>query len=75
MFKTNASKIIHTRRCRMGPEGTAVSGVVDEELKVHGIEGLRMADAGVIPNSPAAHLQAPVVLIAEKCADMTLAAD
>ncbi|KAJ7119435.1 GMC oxidoreductase [Mycena epipterygia] len=53
--------------CRMA--GEADMGVVDDELRVHGIAGLRIADASVFPWIPACHLQAPVVMVAERCAD------
>lgn len=45
-------------------------GVVDSELKVWGVEGLRVVDASVIPLIPATHLQATIYAIAEKAADM-----
>jgi choline dehydrogenase-like flavoprotein len=53
--------------CRMKPvhEG----GVVDHELKVHGIDGLRIADGSVFPGMIASRPQATVVMIAERCAD------
>ena len=53
--------------CRMAPleEG----GVVDDELRVHGVQGLRIADASIFPVIPSAHPQAPVVMVAERCAD------
>ncbi|KAJ6462375.1 alcohol oxidase [Mycena vitilis] len=54
--------------CRMAPEQEA--GVVDDELKVHGIRKLRIADCSIIPEMMSTHLQAPAVMIAEKCADM-----
>ncbi|KAJ6595832.1 alcohol oxidase [Mycena vulgaris] len=54
--------------CRMAPESDA--GVVDDELRVHGIGNLRIADCSVIPQMMSTHLQAPVVMIAEKCADL-----
>jgi choline dehydrogenase len=53
--------------CRMKPlhEG----GVVDQELKVYGIDGLRIADGSVFPGMIASRPQATVVMIAERCAD------
>ena len=53
--------------CRMKPldEG----GVVDKELKVYGIEGLRIADGSVFPGMVASRPQATVVMIAERCAE------
>ena len=44
-------------------------GVVDQELKVHGIDGLRIADGSVFPGMIASRPQATVVMIAERCAD------
>lgn len=54
--------------CRMRPlkEG----GVVDQELRVHGIRGLRIADGSIFPTIVASRPQATVVMVAEKCADM-----
>ena len=57
----------YTSTCRMAPEGDL--GVVDDELRVHGIRNLRIADASIFPDIPAAHPQAPVVMVAERCAD------
>lgn len=57
--------------CRMAPlDDSGGPGVVDDELRVHGISNLRLCDASIFPQVPAAHLQAPVIAIAEKCADM-----
>lgn len=55
--------------CRMGRAG---DGVVDPALRVHGLEGLRVADASVFPRLIGGNTNAAVVAIAEKAADMML---
>jgi len=55
--------------CRMGPAG---DNVVDHELKVHGLEGLRVADASIYPRLVGANTNASIVAIAEKASDMIL---
>ncbi|KAJ8059540.1 hypothetical protein OCU04_011196 [Sclerotinia nivalis] len=58
--------------CRMAPENDANPGVVDDELRVYGNEGLRVCDTSIFPQIVSGHLQAPVVMVAEKCADLII---
>ena len=44
--------------------------VVDNELRVHGIEGLRVVDASIFPLIPSGNTHAPVVAMAERAADL-----
>ena len=55
--------------CKMGVDDMAV---VDENLKVKGIQNLRVIDASVMPEIPSANLNAPTLMIAEKGADAIL---
>lgn len=55
--------------CRMGPEGDPLA-VVDPELRVHGVQKLRVVDSSIIPRTIAAHTHAPAMMIGEKAADM-----
>jgi choline dehydrogenase len=55
--------------CRMGPASDRTS-VVSDELKVHGLENLRVIDASVMPSMPSANTYSSTMVIAEKGSDM-----
>ena len=52
--------------CAMGADDNSV---VDAELRVHGVKGLRVIDASVMPTIPRGNTNAPVIMIAEKLSD------
>lgn len=56
----------------MGPK-TDPMAVVDARLRVHGIEGLRVVDAGIMPTIVTGNTNGPSIMIAEKTADMVKA--
>lgn len=56
--------------CRMGGDGGAATGVVDEHLRVYGVEGLRVVDASIMPYQICAHPQATITAIAEMASDL-----
>ena len=56
--------------CRMGTDAMAV--VDPTTMRVHGVEGLRVVDASVMPNVSNGNIYAPVMMIAEKAADIIL---
>ena len=66
--RSTAKTVYHpTSTCRMGGDALAV---VDHECRVHGIEGLRVVDASVMPMVTSGNTNAPTIMIAEKVADM-----
>jgi choline dehydrogenase-like flavoprotein len=74
VIRNYADTIYHpVGTCRMGPlEGPQASplNVVDSELRVHGMTGLRVVDASIMPRIVAGNTNAPVIMVAEKAADM-----
>ena len=59
--------------CKMGSKDDPMA-VVDDQLRVHSIAGLRIADASIMPTLTSGNTNAPSIMIGEKCAEMMLAA-
>jgi len=66
--RRTASSCFHiSSTCRMSEDPK--DGVVDQRLRVHGFQNLRIADASVFPMVTSAHTMAPTIMVAERCAD------
>ena len=71
--RNTATTIYHpTGTCKMGQDKMAV---VDERLRVYGVQNLRVADASIMPSITSGNTNAPTIIIGEKLSDLILVAD
>ena len=56
--------------CSMGSDADLTASAVDPQLRVRGVEGLRVADASIMPTMPSSNTNAPTIMIGEKAADL-----
>lgn len=71
--RNTATTIYHpTGTCKMGQDKMAV---VDERLRVYGVQNLRVADASIMPSITSGNTNAPTIMIGEKLSDLILEAD
>ncbi len=75
-YARNTGLTIHhvVGSCRMGPSDAGKANVVGPDLRVHGMDGLRVADASIMPSIISGHTNFPTIAIAEKAADVIKAA-
>lgn len=72
-IRSNASTVYHpVGACKMGVDPLAV---VDPQLRVYGVQGLRVADGSIMPSIVNGNTNAPIIMIGEKLADMIKAAN
>jgi choline dehydrogenase len=70
-IRRRASTVYHpVSTCRMGPDPD--EAVVDPQLRVHGLAGLRVIDASIFPTLTSGNTNAPTLMVAEKGADLVL---
>ncbi|WP_020395685.1 GMC family oxidoreductase [Thiolinea disciformis] len=73
-FRANCGSIYHLcGTCAMGKDAT--DSVVDSQLRVHGVQALRVVDASIFPNVTSGNINAPVMMVAERASDLMLQAN